>query len=244
MFWEDAWRVIAERGQSSDMRLMTDVRGDVMRDLGLQAAPKNVSELVRENDTDLTLTYVEAIHRRLVLWFQDDLAKKFADRVNEVLLAYRLKFRFVPDDSEIVPLDSMELHISVVEPALALLHGEPEFADAHGSYLKALKEISENEPANAITDAGTALQQILVTLGCQGNALGPLIKDAKTRGLFAGHDNRLVAGITNFMEWVSADRSEKGDAHKPGTEDLNDAWLMVHIVGALIVHLAEESPRA
>lgn len=154
-----------------------------------------------------------------------------------------MTYKFIEAEGQVVPLDSMELHASVVEPALALLHGKPRFADAHESYMNALKEISDDEPANAITDAGTALQQALAALGCDGKSLGPLIKDGRKKGLIAGHDEQLGSGITKFMDWVSANRSERGDGHQPGTKLRADAWLMVHIVGALIVRLVEESPR-
>lgn len=93
-------------------------------------------------------------------------------------------------------------------------------------------------PPDAITDAGTALQEALQALGCGGNALGGLIKDAMKKGLLAPHDATLASGIKNFMAWASADRSETGDAHKSSDATLDDAWLMVHIVGALIVRLA------
>lgn len=129
-----------------------------------------------------------------------------------------------------------------VEPALKLLIGS-QFAAAHGAYLDALKEISNGKADDAITDAGTALQETLTALGCQGNALGPLIKDAKKNGLLAGHDQNLVDGIIKFMDWASADRSTTGDAHKHSDADVSDAWLMVHIVGALIVRLVEPSNR-
>lgn len=41
------------------------------------------------------------------------------------------------------------------------------------------------------------------------------------------------------MDWVSADRSERGEAHKSGSDDRADAWLAVHVVGALILRLAD-----
>jgi hypothetical protein len=36
---------------------------------------------------------------------------------------------------------------------------------------------------------------------------------------------------------VSADRSERGDAHLVKESDSDDAWLVVHVVGALILRL-------
>jgi AbiJ N-terminal domain 4 len=164
----------------------------------------------------------------------------FEERVNEIFNAHRVAFRLV--DGVIVPFSSDELHVSVVEPTLRLLIGA-NFDKAHDAYIASLKEISKNEAANAITDAGTALQETLKALGCQGNRLGPLIKDARKRGLIAPHDQTFADGIEKVMDWVSAERSETGDAHKQSDAVLDDAWLMVHVVGALILRLVGKTPR-
>lgn len=141
-----------------------------------------------------------------------------------------------------ISFKSDELLHEAVEPTLRLLVGS-KYKAAHDSYLKALKEISQNEGADAITDAGTALQETLTSLGCKGNALGPLLKDARKAGLLAGHDQNLVDGILRFADWASADRSESGDAHKHSDATTADAWLMVHVVGALIVRLVDPVKR-
>lgn len=73
---------------------------------------------------------------------------------------------------------------------------------------------------------------MLTLLGCEGNALGPLIASAQKKGVLTGYDVKLVA------EWVSADRSEKGDAHKAASVSREDAWFTVHVVGALLLRLS------
>lgn len=161
----------------------------------------------------------------------------FARHVSHILNEHRIAYRLV--DGEIVPVSSDELHREVVEPTLRLLVGE-KFAGAHQSYLKALKEIQNNDPGDAITDAGTALQETLEALDCQGKVLGRLIKDAKTKGLLGNHDEPMAESIT---KWVAAERNN-GEAHHAGEPELADAWLMVHVVGALIVRLADPAtPR-
>jgi hypothetical protein len=110
--------------------------------------------------------------------------------------------------------------------------------------MDAIKEIASGNADDAITDAGTALQETLTALGCNGNSLGPLIKDAKGHGLLAPHDARLDGAIADVMEWVSADRSQSGEAHHVSTATIEDAWLIVHIVGALILRLASGPPRS
>ncbi|MFS0883827.1 hypothetical protein [Aeromicrobium sp. 179-A 4D2 NHS] len=157
------------------------------------------------------------------------------DQINTVLEDFRVPFRLV--DDSIVPLASDELHTNVVLPALGLLVGA-KHEGANRAYIKALKEIAQ-DPADAITDAGTALQSVLVTLGCNGNALGPLIKDARKNGLLAGHDEKLTDGILKMMDWASANRSERGDGHHTSDATRADAWLMIHVVGALIASLLD-----
>lgn len=168
-------------------------------------------------------------------------ASEFADSANSVLREHRIAFKFV--EGELVPFSSDELLQEVVEPALRLLVGS-KFAAAHGAYMDALKEIGDGKPGDAITDAGTALQEILSALGCEGNALGPLIKSAKKQGILGGHDERLTKGIEEIAHWASADRNTTGDAHKHSKATIADAWLMVHVVGALIVRLADPAPRS
>lgn len=165
----------------------------------------------------------------------------FEGLVNDILREHRVAYKFV--DGDLVPFKSDELLQEVVEPAVRLLVSR-EFSGAQAAYLAALEEIVNGEPGNAITDAGTALQETLQALGCEGGALGPLIKDAKKRGLLAGHDQNLAAGVTKFLDWASADRSELGDSHNHSHATLDDAWLMVHVAGALIVRLAAEPTRA
>ncbi|WP_157606327.1 hypothetical protein [Phycicoccus sp. Soil802] len=167
-------------------------------------------------------------------------ASDFDQFVNTVFEDYRVAYRMV--DQEVIPIGSDELHTEVVAPALRLLVGA-QFSKAHAAYLDALKEIPAS-PANAITDAGTALQEVLTAVGCAGNALGPLIKSAKKKGLLAPHDDALNNGLENFLNWASADRSQTGDGHHVSDATRADAWLMVHIVGALIVRLVDPSKRS
>ena len=162
-------------------------------------------------------------------------AKGWPDFVNNVLEDYRVAYRVV--DDELVPIESDELHVEVTVPVLGLLVGD-RFGQANRAYGKALNEIP-TDPSDAITDAATALEETLVALGCKGNSLGDLIKDARKTGLLAAHDAKLEAGIFKFLDWASADRSQSGDGHRVSDASRADAWLMVHIVGALIIRLVD-----
>jgi hypothetical protein len=138
-----------------------------------------------------------------------------------------------------IPFSSRELHVSVVQPVLQLLAAPKRFDAVEKSYQDALEELARGKPDDAITDAAAALENMLRTLGCQGNSLGPLIKSAKTKGVLAHHDGNLVSPL---MNWVSADRSETGDAHGKQVASVADAWLIVHVVGALLLRISQ-SPR-
>lgn len=196
--------------------------------------------LVRVDDPVLALDVIGALvtvtRRKPIL---GSLGASLESSINTVFEDHRVAYRVV--DGETIPLESDELHSEVVVPALRLMV-EGRFAKAHEAYLSAIKEIP-HDPSDAITDAGTALQEMLTALGCDGNALGPLITSAKKKGLLAAHDSTLSAGIEKFLSWASADRSQSGDGHKVSDAERSDAWLMVHIVGALIVRLADQKPR-
>jgi hypothetical protein len=161
-------------------------------------------------------------------------------RVNDILNDHRIAYKMI--DGRMFPFRGDPVYASTIEPTIRLLI-DKRFHAAQSSYRKALQEIRANDPQDAITDAGTALQSTLEARGFKGNSIGALLADAKKSGFLAAHDNPLTAAIVKAYDWASADRSEKGDAHKPSDATLDDAWLMVQIVGALILRLASDSPR-
>jgi hypothetical protein len=162
----------------------------------------------------------------------------FGHEVQQILEEERVAFDFVR--GEMHSFESKELHQEVVEPAMQLLHN-PRFAEAEKAYQNALEEIAKGRPDDAITDAGTALQQTLTALGCDGKMLGPLIKSAKARGLLVAHDARLTEVIEDVMQWVATQRNVKGDTHIADNAAKEDAWFIIHVVGALIVRLVGAS---
>jgi hypothetical protein len=85
---------------------------------------------------------------------------------------------------------------------------------------------------------------MLTALGCSGNALGPLIKPAREKGLLASHDSPLVNAVDKILNWVSADRSELGDAHEVSSATVEDACFTVHIVGAILLRLSKPALRS
>lgn len=217
--------------------IMTDEGLPFLSARGLRDLP-DFQHYVLACDDDMLPTVIEAAYagfifarkRRTVL---NDI-KEFEEAVNLLLNEARISYELVR--GQVRDFESKELHEALVVPTLQLLSGRADLAAVETAYQHALEEISNIEYADAITDAGTALQEMLKTLGCQGNQLDPLAKSALGKKLITGYDLKLV-------DWVAADRSTKGDAHnaQPATRD--DAWFAVHVVGAFILRLAANPSR-
>jgi hypothetical protein len=165
---------------------------------------------------------------------------EFGKVVHEILEEERVTFDFA--DGQMVPFESKELYQAVMEPAMKLLHNS-KFSEAEKAYQHALEEVTGGKPGDAITDAGTALQEILKALGCEGKSLGPLIKSAREKGLLVAHDAYMTKAIEDIMVWVAADRNEMGDSHKADKAMKEDAWFIIHVVGALVVRLVGVNKR-
>ncbi|GAA4740948.1 hypothetical protein GCM10023328_22710 [Modestobacter marinus] len=123
----------------------------------------------------LSSLYEEA--QRYAFYYSN--AGTFADRVRVILREHRISFDLI--ERRMVEFSSQEMHEAVVGPTLRLLAGRRGFEGVERAYQEALEEISHGKPADAITDAGTALQEMLTALDCEGNALGPLTKSARKR---------------------------------------------------------------
>lgn len=50
-------------------------------------------------------------------------------------------------------------------------------------------------------------------------------------------------GVRRFLHWAASERNQNSDAHRYSEAPIEDAWLMVHVVGALIVRLASGESR-
>lgn len=135
----------------------------------------------------------------------------FRQDVNRIFEAHAVGLH-LHHNSRLVPIGSHEMHDAVVAPTLYLLHSQPRFSGAETAYQNALKELRNRDPADGITDAATALEDVLLALSCTGNALGPLVKSARSKGLLKGSDTPLTEAICKAVDWVSAARGE-GAAH-------------------------------
>jgi hypothetical protein len=247
-------RRVAEMGLSSIENICVAARTLILEQEGSFSliqqspalpAPEDFSMFLMQGPADMFPTALEALIAVLPnfdtygpSW--GDAGISFANQANEIFQQERVAWEVV--EKRMVPFESKEMHQEVAVPALRLLH-ESRFSKADQSYRDALRELAEGHPADAITDAGTALQEVLTELGWEGNSLGKQITWAKKAGVLRPHDNPMLDAIERMFQWVSADRSEMGDAHQATSANRDDAWLAVHVVGALIVRFAADSKR-
>jgi len=194
-----------------------------------------------ECNNEMVPTVIEAMALALGAAGSRSHSDSFRQFVETILRQHRISFDFI--DGQMVEFTSRVLHVNVVKPTLTLLARAGRFDTAETAFKKALKEISNGDAGDAITDTGTALQQVLEELGCDGNALGELIKSAKRKQLLGAHDTPMLEFFNRLLNWVAADRSEQGDGHHPSNASIEDAWLTVHVVGALILRLSSDIPR-
>lgn len=222
---EDGWREAAAR---------------LARDEGIPVPNLGPAFIAQSTDSEVVLSCIEIFYSivedKLNSAYHESYEEQFVKGVNAIFDAHRIDFQMT-DSGQIIPRKSQELHAETVLRPLRLLHSNPELDKAERSYLDALAEIADRNPADAITDAGRALQETLAVLGCEGNVLGEQIKSARRKQLLAGRDAPLSEAIEKTMNWVASERNQNSDAHPATDTQLDDAWFIVHIVGALIVRL-------
>lgn len=168
--------------------------------------------------------------------------EQFREKTNEVFLNHRVEWVFLNEG--LLPRGNQELFTAVIKPATELLGSKPKWLATQRTYEKALTELARNDPGDAITDAATALQEMFRARGVEGSSIGAQAKKAISSGILLGHDQKLVDAVVSLSNWVEADRSNLGDAHYDASEaDLDNAWLTIHVVGALILRLSGEDFR-
>ena len=238
-------------------QLVTFIHRKTHESIAYPLEPDAMTPTARSATNDQLLSLIEVEHEALTelanapvgspysvsaerYWHQQiqDAPEEFRRRVNQIFEAHIVAFH-LHQNSQLVPIDSHEMHNAVVEPTLYLLHSQPHFQGAEAAYQKALKELRVHDAGDAITDAAAALQEVLTALGCAGNTIGDLLKAAKNNGLLKGNDTPLTDAIGKTIDWVAAKRNQ-GEAHR-GDPDINmsDAWMVVHVVGALVIRLSE-----
>lgn len=254
--WSDA---IENLEKSSRDHLVSYIEGVTLRSMGRALSPRDRNILSTANypNEDL-LSLIEIEHEALAVlaeqaedpWNGQSLRtgtgtgfgtvpiidpEKFRKRVNQVFVAHIVALH-LNHNSLLVPIESCEMHDAVVAPTLYLLNDQIRFAAAEKAYQDALRKLRNSDPGDAITDAGTALQGVLTALGFSGNALGDQLKAAKKARAVRGDDTPLTDAV---IQWVASQRNH-GEAHRADHNfTMSDAWMVVHVVGALIIRLAE-----
>jgi hypothetical protein len=160
---------------------------------------------------------------------------EFIAAANDILLEGRIAYTFI--DGRLRPRGSEPLHTDVIEPVEAALTSDGKFAQAEAAYQDALTSMAGGHYGASITSSGSALQQTFVALGAQGQNLGALVADARSRGFLMAHDEKLVTAYKNIADWITADRSNRGTAHSADSSTRADAELAIHVVAALIIRL-------
>lgn len=233
-----------KEGLHFDWNFLVQARQFTLRDLGLpqlsesrpydpiqdsfqailEAEISTVFSLLEAIIIIIEIVYIREKHLQKRLY----IIPKVSETICEILREHRIKFDLI--DGKFVPFESLVMHEKVVVPTLTLLGSNKQYSKVEKAYKKALAELHDGSPDDAITDASTALQEALSALGCEGNSLGPLANSAIVKKVIDSHDKKLI-------DWVSADRSTKGDAHSVSSASTEDAWLTLHVVGAIILRI-------
>lgn len=157
-------------------------------------------------------------------------SSSFDSEVRRLLVENTIAFDLYED--QIIPRGEHEMYGVVIEPLLGYLGADPRFTRAKTAYLNGLDQIKKNDGPNAITDFGTAIEEMLRALGASGNNSGQLVESGVRLGLIKQSDKPLLG-------WIAAQRNN-GEAHRVVDGDLDDAWLHAHVAGALLLKLSKD----
>jgi hypothetical protein len=142
---------------------------------------------------------------------------------------------FAVSGREIVRRDELGAAVLVDEPLAALLAHDPALRAVDAKLQEALRELEQGRPADAVTDAGTALQMLFEHLGYSGKQLGEQIAAARKGGWLNGVNAPLAEALDAVARWVASIRNQRGDAHHGPDPDPRDADLVVRMVGLLLL---------
>ena len=167
-------------------------------------------------------------------------AEKLIEVLNDRLLHARVDWSF--EDGQFQERGNFVMHSEVLRPATILLADDPAFVRASAAFQSALTRLSKGETEVALTEAATSLQEFFRALGVEGNSLSNQLDNAANAKVISGADRGLMKPL---IDWVNGDRSQRGNAHYHRAGDVSkaDAWLMMHVVGAVMVRLSNREPR-
>lgn len=157
------------------------------------------------------------------------------ERLNEVLGPHGY---VVLPDGEVLPSEIAGTRPTVERPAFAALDAAG-WRDAGDRLADAEAELTAGKPADALTDASTALQFALKEAGYPGNALGDQLKAARKGGLFDGVDRHLGDALDSTATWISGMRNTRSDAHANPPPSDAEALLALRLVAVFAAWLAD-----
>jgi hypothetical protein len=194
-----------------------------------------LAQLVLHGDAPLALDAVGAwadTYARLpgLPWLRDE-EGSFLAAVEEVLASTIFAVR----GREIVKREDLGASLLIDKPLQPLVTANPVLRDVDARLREALDELVAGNAADAVTDAGTALQMLLDHLGYKGAKLGDQLKAARRAGWLSGVDTPLANAIDNLAMWVASVRNQRSDAHHGPPPDPRDAELVVRVVGLLVL---------
>lgn len=165
---------------------------------------------------------------------------EFVGVVNDILLHGRVEWMY--QDDKFQERGNSVLHAEVIRPTTILLDSDPKFRKASSGFQTALNRLSDNKPDVAITDAVSAVQEFFRSLGIDGNSISDQLDAAARAKVISSSDKKILKPL---VDWSNADRSTRGNAHHSREGDVSkaDAWLALHVAGALIVRLSNQEPR-
>ncbi|HSX65931.1 hypothetical protein [Nocardioides sp.] len=207
-----------------------------------QILPRPFEDLTRyviEGDCPLALDAVGAwadAYARLpgLSWLREE-ERRFLSGVDEILAGTIFAVR----GREVILREDLGASVLIDRPLAALITGDPALRGVDDKLREALTELDAGKAADAVTDAGTALQMLLEHLGYTGGQLGDQLKAARKAGWLTGTDTPLADAVDSLGRWIASIRNQHGDAHHGSAPDRRDAELAVRVVGLLVLRFAE-----
>ena len=125
--------------------------------------------------------------------------------------------------------------VLIDKPLAALVSNNPALRHVDDKLREALEELSAGNAADAVTDAGTALQMLLEHLGYVGGQLGDQLKLARKSGWLDGIDTPIGqrCGRHRSLGCICSQSAQRRPPWAPHPR--RDAEFVVRIVGILVL---------
>jgi hypothetical protein len=170
-------------------------------------------------------------------------AQRLASEINRIFEEEGVGYRWV--GGRLVRFDGEITHTEATLPALnALAAGR--FGAAEGEFDAAVAAYGRGAWRDTLTHANAALESVLkIATGKRGTA-GPLIAEAKKKGLIPDYLEASAESLAEMAHAVPAARGQQGSSHglgdKPPKADERLARLVLTTTAAWITFLADRSP--